>query len=118
MYVSGVVWAGSMLMFIGRGPWSIAVLPPVPGDGHGRADVVAPGGRGAAQAVLRLDGQVPARVVLEVVRPQDDELVVVRDHRRIAERGLARPSLERARRIHLGELGLCALRALERLPIW
>ncbi len=28
MYVSGVV-SGSMLVFMTRGPWSIAVLPPV-----------------------------------------------------------------------------------------
>ena len=39
MYVSGVV-SGSMLTFIVRGPWSIAVLPPVFHESASEAPVV------------------------------------------------------------------------------
>ena len=46
-------------------------------------------GRGAARAVLRLDGEEPARVVLEVVDAEDDD-VTPRRHlgARFGERGL------------------------------
>ena len=69
MYVSGVV-SGSMLTFIVRGPWSIAVPSPVFHESASDAPVVDV----PARAVLRLDGEEAARVVLEVVDAEDDDV--------------------------------------------